>query len=207
MGQSNAKGRALLKAAAEGDVDRVRTLISDDGADLDFADPDDGNTGLHLAALNNRHQCVECLAHAGANTVATNRAGLTPLHVAALEGSAAAATALREYGVCGTVGDPSGNTALHLACANGQAEVVRAIVMVADLSITNDAGETARDVGERTGHADCVALVKAQASLNGKLLLLLLLVVVVVVFVVAVVEAEVGLFQPARISESDFGGS
>jgi ankyrin repeat protein len=60
------RNKALLKASAEAQTDRVRKLIRD-GADVDVSDEDYGFTALHHAVLSGFEDTVEELIVTGAD--------------------------------------------------------------------------------------------------------------------------------------------
>ncbi|GLC45552.1 hypothetical protein PLESTB_001205500 [Pleodorina starrii] len=78
-------GHRLLGAAAHGDVTSAARCVAD-GADPNFEDPANGETGLHRAAQRNQAALVEVLASLGADMDRPDRAGRTPLYVAASRG-------------------------------------------------------------------------------------------------------------------------
>jgi ankyrin repeat protein len=71
--------RTILEAAADGDIERIRYLVSEEFVDPDTADYD-RRTALHLAVCEGRMDIVECLiAELGAAHSPTDRWGRTPL--------------------------------------------------------------------------------------------------------------------------------
>jgi ankyrin repeat protein len=79
------RNQVLLKAAAEGQTERVAYLINRLGVDLDYKD-EQGFTALHHAALNGREEAVASLRSAGCDVNAESFNLGTPLHQAALKG-------------------------------------------------------------------------------------------------------------------------
>ena len=75
----------LLMAAADGDTARVRHLIAQ-GANVNAADEDGGDTALMFAAANGRADTVAELLKAGADVHKKNRGGATALLQARLHG-------------------------------------------------------------------------------------------------------------------------
>src|SRR6476659_1691475 len=78
--QAFAAGRVLLvEAVKQRNVTTVRTLLKQQPASVNAAEPD-GTTALHVATDQDDLATVELLVRAGANVKATNRYGVTPLY-------------------------------------------------------------------------------------------------------------------------------
>ncbi|KAJ1484037.1 ankyrin repeat-containing domain protein [Baffinella frigidus] len=112
---------ALLWAADEGDVTKVRQLIAC-GADLHIADSG-GLTPLHWAAEYGHVAVVEQLLAAGAHKEAKAQFGKTPLHTAAMRGYAAVVGQLLAAGADKDATDKRGQTPLQLAVIKKHAAV------------------------------------------------------------------------------------
>ena len=120
----------LWQAAAEGDVEQIKSLISM-GANVNaqqpypedgVAPPPDtqrtthpGYTALHMAAMMNRVGAIHALAAAGAVLDARTEAQTTPLHVAAVHGRLNAVQALAELGADIKARNEFGADALRMA--------------------------------------------------------------------------------------------
>ena len=137
----------VFEAAAAGDVDRMRELVSKDPALANATSPD-GFTPLGLAAFFKRREVVRSLleAHAdprpasrsggftplhsavatdaGADPSARSASGGTPLHTAAFTGDEASARLLLERGADPAVADANGRTALEVARQRGNTNIV-----------------------------------------------------------------------------------
>lgn len=87
---------ALLEAARDGDVAKVRTLLAA-GADANVADAD-GRTALIFAAGHDDEQLIELLLDAGADPGLRDAEGVSALTVAKAESSTAIIARLREAG-------------------------------------------------------------------------------------------------------------
>lgn len=125
--------------------DLARWLINN-GADVDFQDPESGNTLLHLAALNGNVKLAELLidngAHFGYNDdVIANLQGNTLLHLAAEYGHDEFIQLIRREVKLKSVNmddisdivnykNKKGNTVLHLATKNGH---IKCLELVLDL--------------------------------------------------------------------------
>lgn len=83
----------LLEAAKSGDVNLVRTLVSDHHSIVNCRDVDGRHsTPLHFAAGYNRLAVVEFLLQSNADVHAKDKGGLVPLHNACSYGHAKART-------------------------------------------------------------------------------------------------------------------
>ena len=71
-------GEKMCKAAANGDLRSLRTLIVDKGASVNAGNCD-GRTALHLAAAEGHHEVVKFLLKCRADVNAQDRWGGTPL--------------------------------------------------------------------------------------------------------------------------------
>jgi len=123
-------GGPLIDAARNGDVEAVRSLLSE-GADVNAAQGD-GMTALHWAAEFGHTAVADLLLSVGADVEAKTRIGsYTPLHLASRSGNGPIASALLDAGANPQATTTnSGVTPLHLAAAAlGAAEVVTELLM------------------------------------------------------------------------------
>ena len=74
-----------MESCRYGEVDIVRALLCHQPSLIDFVNPDNGNTGLHMAAANGHSQVVQLLLSQN-HTLTKNQSGNTPLHWAAERG-------------------------------------------------------------------------------------------------------------------------
>ena len=84
------------------------------GADIN-AQSDEGESPLHMAAINGNSAAVHVLIEAGADINARHKYGATPIHGAAINGNPAVAKKLIDAGADVRVRNNDGNTPLHLA--------------------------------------------------------------------------------------------
>jgi len=155
--------KLLHQAAADGDIEQVKSLISK-GGDVNaksgkgwpypaawsvFYDqsqkPEEGWTPLHTAAWYGRKDVAEVLITKGANVNDTDVSGQTPLHLAANYGSRDLTELLIAKGANVNDGDDMGNTALHHAAGfwnvkKGLLELL--IEKGAEVNARNDKGQT-----------------------------------------------------------------
>ena len=70
----------LIYAASEGNIEEVRHFLKE-GANVNFRDPENGRTPLHLAVNEMHVDCVKLLVESGANVkIKSKEEGKTPLH-------------------------------------------------------------------------------------------------------------------------------
>ena len=118
----------LQQAAADGDEDMVRLLLSR-GIDVDGKEGDVSNeTALHVAAHFGYQHIVDMLIQAGARVDDLDLQGQTPLHAAASSGQEAIARMLLLQGARLNCVDNAGDTPLHCAARYGRLEVVRLLI-------------------------------------------------------------------------------
>jgi ankyrin repeat protein len=128
---------SLYKAAAEGDIEKVKSLISA-GANVNERDKN-GQTALHLAVINGYKDVVELLIAKGAEIDGKGRYNATPLHEAAWAGNKEISQILLDKGAnANALQGESRWTPLLSACSRGHAEV-------AELLIQKGAEVNARD--------------------------------------------------------------
>lgn len=144
------------EAAAAGDVERLRTLLAGDAAQV-YARSGDGWTPLHLAAFFGRREAVELLLASGApiSAVSGGQERNQPLH-AALAGACdrVIVRALVMAGADVNAVGAMGVTPLHEAASRGNAELVRFLRAAgANVMATLDDGKTPAQLAAARGHA------------------------------------------------------
>ena len=138
----------LFEAAALGDFDRVRELVSADPDAIGQWSPD-GFTALHLAAFFGHDEVAEELLRRGADTgaVARNRIRVQPLHSAAAGGHTAVARVLLEHGADPNARQEGGFAPIHAAAQAGNDELYALLLASgADQEAVTDDGRTAADL-------------------------------------------------------------
>ena len=175
--EAKANITSLHEAVATGDIERVKSLISE-GADINGQD-ESGRTPLHLAILNHHPSVAQVLIAKDAYLDVKDKNGCTPLALAALEGRIATAELLIAKGANVNAKDVDGNTPIHLASipegsykGRHQAIIRRLIANGADVNARNAKGETPAHVaagGWRDAHAGTVlTLNKLGTDVNAK---------------------------------------
>lgn len=155
----NELNKLLLQAAAGGNVDTVKSLLSR-GVNVNVRDVY-GQVPLHHAVVKGHKKIVELLIHKGANIDAKDNAGHTALHYAAgasagtgrnnaLEWSADMVRCLLDEGADIDEQDAIGWTPLHYA-TRMRCESIVAILLEkgADSSVTNNRGRMALSLAQR----------------------------------------------------------
>jgi ankyrin repeat protein len=134
----------LLKAAGEGDLERVKKLLSRD-VNVDARGALE-NTPLHCAAEGNHTAVVKLLLSKDAKVDAANEHDDTPLMLAAQAGHADMVLLLLESGADTNFRNDLGDTALILAARGDNAQAVRILLAGgARIDIANNAGLTPLD--------------------------------------------------------------
>jgi hypothetical protein len=113
--------RRLTRAAAEGDLGRVRRLISK-GVNVDT--PDLSSSPLMVAAFYGQDALVKLLLQKGANPDRVSRKGRTALMFAARQGQTEVVKRLLGAGASASLKDDAGNTAVKLATLRGHEQIV-----------------------------------------------------------------------------------
>jgi ankyrin repeat protein len=134
----------IFEAAATGQADRVRRLLSKDQS-LSNAFAPDGFTPLGLAAFFGSKEVVEVLLDDGANPdlQSKNAFKAVPLQSAAVRGRLEIARLLVNHGAKTNVRGEGGYTPLHEVASNGQIEFAKLLLEYnADINAKGDDGKT-----------------------------------------------------------------
>jgi len=158
----------LFEAAAAGNVQGIKTAISD-GAPVNSHDPTMAQwTALHYASENGTIAAVKLLLQLGANESSQSQYGHTALHVACLEGHSELVPLLVEAGC-----DPDSKThwdytPFHIAASKGHLQAMRRLVEEgANTTAFTGDGNTALNLAATQGQSDMVqALVGLDIDVN-----------------------------------------
>lgn len=107
-------GKPFIKAAKQGDLETVKTMVAMDRSLLEFRDSD-GSTALHCACWKGHIEVASHLIQVGADVNAVNlndHWGTTPLHAAAHANHAVIAELLIQSGANIQAKDNKGQTPL-----------------------------------------------------------------------------------------------
>jgi len=141
---------ALIKAAQEGALDRVRLLVAD-GADVN-AESTDQWTPFTIATGNDVEMVKNLFSQGTALDYSGSR-GWTPLMIATIEGHTEVVRALLECGARANAENNKGWTALRFAVSMDETEIMRLLLGAgADANLTDHEGKTAlmQAAGENT---------------------------------------------------------
>jgi len=145
-------GEKLLKAAEDGDLEIIKTLVSSEASVVENRDKD-GYTALHRAAYSNHPKIIRYLVEVGADVEVGTEDGWTPVHCACHWNSYKVVRELINCNANVNAQTNGGQTPLHIA-SNQQSRECMIILLTCpgiDVSLKNRLGETAQDVAGRSG--------------------------------------------------------
>ena len=156
---------AVLEAARDGDLERVRALLRDN-PELALSADCNGYAPLHKAADGGHTEVVELLLASGADANAKTADGWMPLHYAAAFGHRAVAELLVARNADVNAKVNNGFSPLHWAARNGYVDVVRLLLAckanVDAKDRDDDKGRTPLDFAALKGHKDVVELLRQE---------------------------------------------
>jgi len=136
----NSNAQDIFSAAAEGDLERIKQLISDK-QELVNATNESGKTALHIASEKGHLEIVEYLLEGGADIEAKSIYELTPLFSAAETGNIELAEMLIKYRADVNAFSQFFGTALHRAVYMGHPEVAKLLLKQgAAVTVQNSTG-------------------------------------------------------------------
>lgn len=159
-------------AAKEGNLERVKALLTENPDLVSSKDDLVGNTPLHWAAFDGHKDVAEFLLANKAKIDARNKSGLTPLHIAAAIGHKNMAELLlanKAEGNAKGYGKVSG-TPLHAAAGNGHREMVDLLLAnKVDVNAKDDRGFTPLHLAANKGSKEVAQLLLAnKADVNAR---------------------------------------
>lgn len=166
--QSDARDKALIQSAFDGDLARVQGLVAK-GASVEATGPKN-RTALLWAAANGHTAIVEVLHNAGADIDAKDSNGQTPLMFAVKGSHLDTIEYLLKNGAdVNARSIKQGFTALTTAAAIGNVSVVRLLLEHgAEKGIAERDGNTALDRARQYGHPDVAALLDDEPTPAGE---------------------------------------
>jgi ankyrin repeat protein len=102
-------------ASSNGDYDQALEMLLTHGADPNAADPAQGFTALHLAAMSRKTGAMSLLLKHGAKVNAQAKDGRSPLHFAVMNSNQEVAAVLLDSGADPNLRDNNGTTPLDIA--------------------------------------------------------------------------------------------
>ena len=156
----------IFKAAAEGDLAKVRELV-EKNPELVNARDEEKSTLLHGAAAAGHIDIVKYLLSKGADINARNNANQNPLLYAAFHGKAAVVSLLLEKGADYKERDQYGRTVLHYPTREGHADVVAILVKKGmDITVEDGLGVSPLRFAITGGHAGIMDIFVASKALE-----------------------------------------
>jgi uncharacterized protein len=155
-----------FEAAALGDTQRLRAVLSEEGVDVDRRS-DDGFTALHFAAFFGTSDAAAVLIEAGADpsSVAANDMRVQPLHSAAASRSTSTSRVLLEAGASPDARQTGGYTPLHEAALHADVELIELLLRHdASTGVRNDEGQTPADLARFEGRDDVAIRLEARLT-------------------------------------------
>ena len=152
-------------AAAKGDFDLVKSLLSK-GANINSLCEHQGiMTALHQAVIAGHKDIVEFLLSRGAHINALDKSAFTPLHRAAEHGHTDIAMLLMDKGADINTKDCFSDTVLHYAAQKGLREVVvRLIAKEVDVNAKDAYGDTPLHMAAQEGHKQVAEFLIAKGA-------------------------------------------
>lgn len=149
----------LARAAQARDLDTVRQLLAERGADVNAPGPH-ATPALHWLVRIEERELTERLLDAGADVNQRTGLGLAALAIAIENGDEAMVQLLLDHGADPHTPDAAGETPLMLAARGGHAGIVQQLLQAgAEVDVQEPHyQQTALMIGARTGAADVVAL-------------------------------------------------
>ena len=123
--------KQIFNDAKNGNITSLNKILQDKSVDINWANPKEkGNTPLHVAAENGRHEIVELLLKNGASVDKVNNDGQTPLMMSILNYYRdTTAEVLIEHGADINKMDNTGKNSLHMACKKyGAPSIVKLLI-------------------------------------------------------------------------------
>ena len=125
MEESTKKGKALIVAIKERNLEKVKDMIKNENVDVNWVDTKHNeNTPLHIAAYKNNVPIIDFLIKNGANINKKNKIGSTPLHLAALYDSFEAVETLLKNGADENAEDYDGDIPHSLSMSENNGTTV-----------------------------------------------------------------------------------
>lgn len=145
--------KAILSAAEDGEIEKVRKLLIKDFSLLECTDKD-GYTPLHRACYGNHVEIVEYLLKMGAKIDTKTMDEWQPLHSACCWNNVECAAVLIANGADINAKSKGDQTPLHLVSATSYNSPTLQLLLLnpdTDHQIVNSSGDTPEQIAKRTG--------------------------------------------------------
>ncbi|KOC69031.1 Ankyrin repeat domain-containing protein 49 [Habropoda laboriosa] len=145
--------KEILTAAENGDLDKVKKLLTKNPRLLESTDKD-GYTPLHRACYGNHVEIVEYLLQSGAQIDAKTNDEWQPLHSACCWNNVECAAVLIANGADINARSKGDQTPLHLVSASSHnSSALQLLLLHPDIKprLVNSSGDTAEQIAKRTG--------------------------------------------------------
>ncbi|KAI4490935.1 hypothetical protein M0802_010609 [Mischocyttarus mexicanus] len=145
--------KAILSAAENGDLDKIKLLLIKDPNLIECADKD-GYRPLHRACYGNHIEIVKHLLKAGAKIDSKTMDGWQPLHSACCWNNVECAAILIANGADINAKSKGDQTPLHLVSASSHnSSALQLLLLNPDTNprIVNSSGDTPEQIAKRTG--------------------------------------------------------
>ncbi|KAH9123489.1 hypothetical protein AeMF1_005532 [Aphanomyces euteiches] len=163
--QGHRKDRKLLRAASDGDIEAVRSLL-DNHANVNVKDKK-GKSPLYWASAKGYTGIAKTLLTRSASVKDTNLYGSTPLHAASENGHVDIVKELLSRGASVEWRDNDGDTALHLASSKSHLDIVKHLVAkVSSVDFQDNHGRTPLHDAASTNCDIVKLLLERGASVN-----------------------------------------
>ena len=163
-GPNKAAGIAILTAARNGDLEKVKALLKDK-ADLVSSKDNEAFTPLHMAAGQGHTAVVELLLSFESDVNGKDNEGYTPLHFAASEGQKEVAKLLLANKADVNARNSSGESPLHHAAEKGHQELVALLLAnQAEVNSKNNFGTTPLQRAGHLGHKAVLELLRRHGA-------------------------------------------
>ena len=158
---------SLHKAAAEGDITQIKSLITAEDNINSLAS--NMRTPLHDAAISGHKEVVEILLRSSAKVDSLDNMAYTPLHRAVEHGYKDVANLLIDKGANVNAETLEGLTPLHFAIRNNNTELVKLLLSVGAVIDTKDYRDQtpldlAQQMAQRRGQTEIIELLKKHGA-------------------------------------------
>jgi len=165
----SAKAQEILKAAADGEMDKLKGMIEADTEQMGATDGA-GRAAIHFAANGGHTEIVKFLVAKGVDKDLRTRADTTPLHYAALNGHIEIVRLLISEGANLEIKNTQTATPLYFAAMKGHTEVLKYLIEKGAVVDALDREEgTPLHAAAQSGHLESVRLLIEKGADKNKI--------------------------------------